>query len=154
MAWRRPGDKPLSGPVMVRLLTHRCVTRPQWVNDTIITASWDLDLPLPCYAKNQIISVCLIYINFRSAARILEISSAIMNHIIMSTRGNEKSRWSWKFGGIHVYRCCQKWYCMHADTVMTKTAPGNNTWPAREGVMNTNAQMYLYTDANKQTLTW
>ena len=31
MAWRRPGDKPLSGPVMVSLLTHICVTRPQWV---------------------------------------------------------------------------------------------------------------------------
>ena len=31
MAWRRPGDKPLSGPMMVRLLTHICVTQPQWV---------------------------------------------------------------------------------------------------------------------------
>ena len=31
MAWRRPGDKPLSGPMMVSLLTHLCVTRPQWV---------------------------------------------------------------------------------------------------------------------------
>ena len=29
MAWRRPGDKPLSEPVMVRSLTHICVTRPQ-----------------------------------------------------------------------------------------------------------------------------
>ena len=32
LAWRRPGDKPLSGPMMVRLPTHICVTRPQWVN--------------------------------------------------------------------------------------------------------------------------
>ena len=32
MAWRRPGDKPLSEPLMVSLLTHICVTRPQWVN--------------------------------------------------------------------------------------------------------------------------
>ena len=31
MAWRRPGDKPLSEPVMVSLLTHICVTRSQWV---------------------------------------------------------------------------------------------------------------------------
>ena len=29
MAWRRSGDKPLSEPVMVSLLTHICVTRPQ-----------------------------------------------------------------------------------------------------------------------------
>ena len=32
IAWRRQGDKPLSGPIMVRSLTHMCVTRPQWVN--------------------------------------------------------------------------------------------------------------------------
>ena len=32
MAWRRPGDKPLSEPRMVSLPTHICVTRPQWVN--------------------------------------------------------------------------------------------------------------------------
>ena len=33
MAWRRSGDKPLSEPMMVRLLTHICVTQPQWVNN-------------------------------------------------------------------------------------------------------------------------
>ena len=31
MAWRRPGDKPLSEPMMVSLLTHICITHPQWV---------------------------------------------------------------------------------------------------------------------------
>ena len=32
MAWRRPGDKPLSEPTVVSLLMHICVTLPQWVN--------------------------------------------------------------------------------------------------------------------------
>ena len=32
MAWRWPGDKPLSEPMMVSLLTHICVTWPQWVH--------------------------------------------------------------------------------------------------------------------------
>ena len=32
MAWHRPGDKPLSEPMMVNLLTHVCATQPQWVN--------------------------------------------------------------------------------------------------------------------------
>ena len=32
MAWRRPGDKPLSEPMVVSLLMHICVARPQWVN--------------------------------------------------------------------------------------------------------------------------
>ena len=31
MAWRWLGDKPLSEPMMVSLLTHICVTRLQWV---------------------------------------------------------------------------------------------------------------------------
>ena len=31
MAWRRPGDKPLSELMMVSLLAHICVTQPQWV---------------------------------------------------------------------------------------------------------------------------
>ena len=35
MAWRRSGDKPLSEPIMVSLLTHICVTWPQWVNQRI-----------------------------------------------------------------------------------------------------------------------
>ena len=32
IAWRQPGDKLLSEPMMVSLLTLICVTRPQWVN--------------------------------------------------------------------------------------------------------------------------
>ena len=35
MAWRRPGDKPLSEPMMVSLLTHICVTRPQWIKGQV-----------------------------------------------------------------------------------------------------------------------
>ena len=35
MAWRRPGDKPLSEPMIVSLLTHICVARPQWVKSNI-----------------------------------------------------------------------------------------------------------------------
>ena len=38
MAWRRPGDKPLSEAMLVRLPTHICVTRLQWVSSiTLIT---------------------------------------------------------------------------------------------------------------------
>ena len=29
MAWRQPGNKPLSEPMMVRLLMHICIIRPQ-----------------------------------------------------------------------------------------------------------------------------
>ena len=37
IAWRRPGDKPLSEPMMVSLLTHICVTRPQSINTKELT---------------------------------------------------------------------------------------------------------------------
>ena len=32
IVWCRPGDKPLSEPMMVRLPTPICISRPQWVN--------------------------------------------------------------------------------------------------------------------------
>ena len=32
MGRRRPGDKPLSEPMLVSLPTHICVIRPQWIN--------------------------------------------------------------------------------------------------------------------------
>ena len=35
MAWCWPGEKPLSGPLMDSLLTHICVTRPQWVLNSV-----------------------------------------------------------------------------------------------------------------------
>ena len=38
MAWRRAGDKPLSELMLVRSLTHICVTRPQWVKKIIVSA--------------------------------------------------------------------------------------------------------------------
>ena len=46
MAWRRPGDKPLSAPMMVNLLTHICVTRPQWakLNTYDNHSFWGIDV--------------------------------------------------------------------------------------------------------------
>ena len=40
MAWRRPGDKPLSEAMMVNLPTHICVSRPQWVKATLSESWW------------------------------------------------------------------------------------------------------------------
>ena len=47
MAWRRPGDKPLSEPIMVTLLTHICVTRPQWVKSYLSKPSYTALLLYP-----------------------------------------------------------------------------------------------------------
>ena len=56
MAWHRPGNKPLSGPMVVSLLTHICVTRPQWVNKTGLWTSlvWDF-IKIKIYCKKQLL---------------------------------------------------------------------------------------------------
>ena len=46
MACRRPGDKSLSESMMVSLLTHICIARPQWVDEWVIKfndISWIAD---------------------------------------------------------------------------------------------------------------
>ena len=53
MAWRRPGDKPLSEPMMVSLLTHICVTWPQWVNKANVDPN--LCLPIALLGHNGLI---------------------------------------------------------------------------------------------------
>ena len=45
MAWRRPGDKPLSEPMMVSLLTHICVIQLQWVKQWARIQYQDAILP-------------------------------------------------------------------------------------------------------------
>ena len=41
MAWHRPGDKPLSEPMLVSLLTQTCVIRLQWVKFRINSHEMD-----------------------------------------------------------------------------------------------------------------
>ena len=52
MACRQQGDKPLSDPMMFNLLTHICVTRPQWINSvfyllTTWLINWSTDWLIP-----------------------------------------------------------------------------------------------------------
>ena len=48
MAWRRPGDKPLSEPMMISSLTHICVPRPQWVKVSNANSSFSKIQPIVC----------------------------------------------------------------------------------------------------------
>ena len=59
MAWRRPGDKPLSEPMMVNLLTHICVTRPQWVNPNAPSSRQWFYMLLFLYFSNSSLYICL-----------------------------------------------------------------------------------------------
>ena len=66
MAWRRPGDKPLSEPMMVSLPTHICVTWPQWVINAYVSLSLN---------KSNICMACLHVLSgtfFNTITHILE----------------------------------------------------------------------------------
>ena len=54
MAWRRPGDKPLSEPMMLRLPTHICITQPQWVNQCLEARTHKSDLNVLCFCQGGI----------------------------------------------------------------------------------------------------
>ena len=56
MAWRRPGDKPLSEPMMVSLLTHICVTQPQWVKPLNGNLCQE---PVKCHLRDFLGKLCL-----------------------------------------------------------------------------------------------
>ena len=53
MAWCRSGSKPLSEPMMVSLLTHICVPRPQWINKMLY---WLVDTQIQ-WSTNCLISI-------------------------------------------------------------------------------------------------
>ena len=58
MAWRRPGDKPLSEPMVVKLPMHLCVTRPQWVN-SLAPGGFDYSLKLVNFKLISMINISI-----------------------------------------------------------------------------------------------
>ena len=56
MTWRRPGDKPLSEPMMVSLESHICVTLPQWVKCICLNENYCLMI----YSSMKFVSNCSI----------------------------------------------------------------------------------------------
>ena len=86
MAWHRPGDKPVSEPVMVTLLTHICVTRPQWVkaciSNKIHTKVWDV---LPTKVQFLAITSHMFYV--------VLITYSCLNWELMVTMMTHRSKW-------------------------------------------------------------
>ena len=70
MAWRRPGDKPLSEPMMTRLPTHICVTRHQWVKCNIwsysINDSCQYTAKLCCYYLRIYVMTIALHVRYVS----------------------------------------------------------------------------------------
>ena len=60
MAWRRPGDKPLSEPMLLILLMDICVTRHQWVNSRRPGDAYICISELSHYWIRQWLATCLV----------------------------------------------------------------------------------------------
>ena len=94
MAWRRPGDKPLSQPMVVCLLTHICVTRPQWVQPFIANLGyWQICVEhiLPKKASsphNKKLTTGLIYEECCVSCDFYHNSSQIVKHVLPCTSWN------------------------------------------------------------------
>ena len=80
MAWRRPDDKPLSEPMMVSLLTHICVTWPQWVNRLRWGGTSDTKISIPENAFKSIFSKMAVILFQPQCVNSLRLSDAYMHH--------------------------------------------------------------------------
>ena len=63
MAWRRPGNKPLSETMLFSLKTHICVTRPQWV-DTPNAVKYH-EILLAIWVRNDIVWSKMLHITMQ-----------------------------------------------------------------------------------------
>ena len=82
MAWRRPGDKPLSEPMMVRLPTHICVARSQWDIyhcSVFVTPSLDRCTVLFTQANTMSSADSQVSINVCSSKRYLSTEQVCLN---------------------------------------------------------------------------
>ena len=104
MAWRRSGDKPLSEPMMVSLLTHICVTRTQcvkWMMLNIRLVIWTLTccglMVQMCFMQwsesslVQVMAGCLFGINYLKQ-RWLFVSWTIMNQWNLNQNAKQSFR--------------------------------------------------------------
>ena len=94
MAWRRPGDKPLSEPVLASLLTHICVTQPEWVNQHTAgqvskfeTVSRQLQHHNMLYIWRGLIYICLPHMT-KKACRALKIATFI-KYFVWNIKGTQ-----------------------------------------------------------------
>ena len=92
MNWRRPGDKPLSEPMMVNLLTHICVTRPQWVKPSPAEFIWTVSNTFFIYGQEHVLGynfphrramtyLCHIGINTLVKQRTIESIKKILTYV-------------------------------------------------------------------------
>ena len=109
----RPGDKPLPEAMVVKLLTHICITRPHWVNGDHIRVPYIythiyMYIYMGSALEYLIISVYTVY-----NRRISYIHHRIygVQHCILIRSGVNIYQWYQPFDSLHYI--CMTWSCHH-----------------------------------------
>ena len=103
MVWCRPGDKPLCEPMMVSLLTHICITQPQWVNSLILG---DVAIILIIYFSNSFYLRAVLAFGYCRCLRQSVLPCVCINHLLVGTI----TRDSLKLGSPNLdQRCKSPW---------------------------------------------
>ena len=133
MAWRRPGDKPVSEPMMVSLLTHICVTRPRWVKVNNVSKRGPMQR-----TRHQLcicVRVFIVYSKHNGAGYTIPVNTWRNNNVVIASKRRHfdviTSKWR-RFGvittsllrnvfaGIYhrsnfITRLSSKWICSHCQ---------------------------------------
>ena len=91
MAWRQPGDKPLSEPMLVRSLTHICVTRPQWY--VLVTGSTRYNINPLLWWHVQNFAPIWTWLNIKTSYQYRKYHCGLKDHLISTMAILTMVRW-------------------------------------------------------------
>ena len=163
MVWCRRGDNLLSEPMMVSLLMHKCVTRPQWVKtlDARISAWYRPNSPEIFWSQRQRGWLSLITVPHHSDVIMSAIASQITRFtIVYSTvySGADKKQKHKSSASLAFVRGIHRWpvNSPHKGPVTRKMLPFDDVimfgvyratfcWPSAPTVMH-----FALNDVNRQ----
>ena len=107
MAWRWPGGEPLSEAITLSLLTHICITLPQWVNPCCSDNLSCTDIPnWNCWFYIMYIllydNIKMFLINLLNPGRCSNFISVISKHIL-------QIKFTSTSYSLHVYEIALRW---------------------------------------------
>ena len=132
LAWRRSGDKPLSEPMLVGLLTHICLTRPQvWSGMRLLFVKWNHDnqprgasfgKPVLCISHHSILP--LENISHVIPARYCQLGEW---HSVLNNPDCYLLRCSVRLAALHAY-CLLAWFISRTEVNNQLDCFMNSLW--------------------------
>ena len=131
MAWRRPGDKPLSEPMIVSLPTHICVTRPQWVKH--YPKQWRPSSVTPIRHKPPIIQYHMLFSQDRVRSPRLSVCTQLVSlhwrH--MSELASQITSLAIVYSTVKSRRRSKKTSKLHVTDLCAANSPVTGEYPAQ-----------------------